>query len=155
MATRSKMLKDTRIHLLKRTVMIVDDEAEFREEARTVLGGQGFELICLESANHALRYMQNQAWNWYPWLLITDLVMDGMGGYQLMRRVTEIYPNRTVPMIVVSKLGSPDDISEAEQAGASVYLRKPLNGEELMAAIKQATGKKEKNLEIKFVDKEI
>jgi CheY-like chemotaxis protein len=61
-----------------------------------------------------------------PKMVITDLVMPGMGGYQLIRRLCEMYPRRNVPVIVVSKLNSPDDIVEAELAGASVYCAKPL-----------------------------
>lgn len=151
-----RSLKDTRIHLLKPgSVLIVDDDPDFRSEIRDILTKDGYEAVCLESANHAIRYMQGQPWNWYPWLLITDLVMDGMGGYQLMRRVSEIYPNRTIPMLVTSRLGSPDDIVEAEQAGASAYLRKPIKYDELRTAISHATEKKKKSIQLKMEHKDI
>lgn len=153
---RFRTLKDTRTYLLKPgTIIVVDDDPEFRADVRELLTAEGYETICLESGNHALRYMQSRPWNWYPWLLITDLVMDGMGGYQLMRRVSELYPGRTIPMVVVSRLGTSDDVTEAEQAGASVYLRKPLQGEELLASIKKATSKKQKSLQIKMEHSDI
>lgn len=154
MSTKSS--KDTKIHILRPgAILVVDDDPNFRLEIRDLLNDQGFKAICLESANHALRYMQGQPWNWYPWLLITDLVMDGMGGYQLMRRVTELYPNRTIPMIVTSRLGTADDIVEAEQAGASAYIRKPLKTDELLSAINKATTKKQEQIQLKMDHKDI
>jgi len=156
MRHRSSLTKDTRTFLLRPgTILVVDDDIEFRAQIRTLLEGEGYDAVCLESANHALRYMQAQPWNWYPWLLITDLVMDGMGGYQLMRRISEFYPNRTIPMVVISRLGTSDDMNEAEQAGATAFLRKPFDPKALVAAIKKATANKQKRLELKIEDREL
>ena len=65
----------------------MDDDPIFRNESKTLLEEEGYEVVALDSGTHAIRYMQNQAWSWYPWLVITDLVMDGMGGHQLLRRI--------------------------------------------------------------------
>lgn len=156
MATgNSRARRDTTIHLLRPgTILLVDDDKEWRTQIKAALEAEGLEVAGLESANHALRYIQIRPWNWYPWLVITDLVMDGMGGYQLMRRITELYPKREIPMLVVSKLGSAEDMAEAELAGASIYLRKPVTPEALIEAIKKVTDKKnKKTLQLTTIEK--
>ena len=140
--TFSKVMKDTKIHMIKPgTIMLIDDDAVFRNDLREIMEDEDYKVVGLDSANHALRYLQSQSWNWYPWLVITDLVMDGMGGYQLMRRLIELFPNKNIPMIVVSRLGSAEDMIEAEMAGASAYLKKPIEPQKLLATIKRVTTK--------------
>ena len=137
--------KESQTHILKPgVVMLVDDDPMFRNEMREVLEEEGFDVIALDSANHALRHIQSRPWNWYPWLLITDLVMDGMGGYNLMRRMTELYPNKQIPMIVASRLGAAEDVIEAEMAGASAYLTKPIEPQKMLDTIKRVTSQKPK-----------
>jgi CheY-like chemotaxis protein len=152
----SKSLRDTKIHMLKPgTILLVDDDQPFRTEIKEILQEENYDAVALESANHAIRYVQAQPWTWYPWLVITDLVMDGMGGYQLMRRMHELYPNKDIPMIVVSRLGSAEDVNEAEMAGATAYLRKPISPEKLLDTIKKVTSKKKDPTQLKTTSKEI
>jgi DNA-binding response OmpR family regulator len=149
-------LKSTQLHLLKPgTILVIDDDPAFRNEMRDILEDENYEVQCLESANHALRYIQAQAWSWYPWLIITDLVMDGMGGYQLMRRLNEIYANKNIPIVVVSRLGSAEDKIEAEIAGAAAYLKKPVEPKKLIDTIKKVTTKTQKQIEITTSSKQI
>ena len=93
-----------------RPVVLVEDDPTYRERLAALMEELGLEVVQLESGAHALRYMEMQNWAWYPSMLVTDLVMDGMGGYQLMRLVQERYPRRNIPLIVVSQLGSSEDI---------------------------------------------
>jgi CheY-like chemotaxis protein len=143
MTMARNLLKDTRIHLLAPgEIILVDDDPEVRAALRTLLNDNNYKVVCLESAEHAMRYVQSQRLNWYPWLVITDLVMDGMGGYQLLRRIQELYPKRKIPMVVISKLGTADDMAEAEEAGAAAFLKKPLDEDKLLQTIKKVTNKK-------------
>ena len=116
-------------------VLIVDDDEQFRDEFKALLQELGAEVFTQESGSHAVRFMTNQPWTWRPGMIFTDLVMDGMGGYQLIRRVQEIYPNRNIPVIVVSKLDAGVDLGEAEIAGAAGYLTKPVAEQELRTMI--------------------
>ena len=123
------------------TVIVVDDDPMFREELVTMLEEEGYEVQSFESGAHAVRYMQDRPWSWVPKLLITDIVMEGVGGYQLIRRMGELYPGKNVPIIVVSRLYSADYVYEAEVAGASSYLQKPVQPQKLMQAIAKAQSK--------------
>ncbi|MCB0324300.1 MAG: response regulator [Bdellovibrionales bacterium] len=108
-------------------VVVVDDDEEFRMKFTRMLEGMGLSVIQQDSGSHCVRFLQNQPWNWYPSIVFTDIVMDGMGGYQLMRRIQELYPRRSIPIIVVSKLDAGVDVGEAEVAGAAAYITKPVD----------------------------
>jgi CheY-like chemotaxis protein len=97
--------------------------------------------------------MQNQPWNWYPALVFTDLVMGGLGGYQFIRRLAELYPKREIPVIVTSKLNSGLDVAEAEIAGADAYLIKPINAETVIETIRQVMNKKQRKMILKDAQK--
>jgi CheY-like chemotaxis protein len=141
--------KDTSIHLLKPgMVVLVDGNIDERTATKKILVDSGLEVEAFESANSAVRYMQAQAWTWYPWLVITELVIPGMGGFQLMRRVRELYSNKDIPMIVLTHLRSPEDMIEADLAGASSYLVKPYTKDKLFEIIKKVTTKKKETIEI-------
>jgi CheY-like chemotaxis protein len=116
-------------------VLVVDDDLAFREEIDAMLREVGIEPILLESGAHCIRFLQNQPWNWCPALVLTDIVMDGMGGYLLMRRIHEHYPNKNIPVIAVSRLNAAVDVGEAEVAGAAAYLTKPVDRDRLVETL--------------------
>lgn len=120
---------------VKGPVLIVDDDEAFRRELEEKLREFGLEAIPLDSGSHCIKYVQNQRWNWSPSLVLTDIVMDGMGGYQLMRLIQQQYPNKDIPIIVISRLTAVLDIAEAETAGAAAYIKKPLKIEALREAL--------------------
>lgn len=124
------------------TVVVIDDDSDFRESISSQLKSCGYQVESFESGSHAFRFMQSKPWSWAPRLVLTDIVMDGMGGFQVMKRVEELYPRRSIPCVVVSNLSSADYKYEAEAAGASAYLAKPIKTEELIQTIDSLLVKK-------------
>lgn len=135
LASAEEMLKAISFSGKGHQALVVDDDPEFRANTQKVLEDNGFVVHCLESGHHVMRFIQNQPWSWAPSLLITDIVMDGMGGYLLMKQFQELYPNRDIPMIVVSRLMAAVDLGEAEVAGASAYFCKPVDPDKLLKTI--------------------
>lgn len=127
-------------------IMIIDDDDAFREDLKRMLENNRIEVISQSSAAHALRFIMNQSWNWYPAIVITDIVMDGMGGYQLIRRIQELYPNRNIPIIVISRLEASADVNEAEVAGAAAYLIKPVEEKLLLETIRKVLAREKKGM---------
>ena len=105
-------------------VVVVDDELEARTKISNFFKERNCDVTDFESATHTLRQMEGNTWCWIPSLVVTDIAMDGIGGYQLIRRIYELYPNKNVIVIVVSKHFSSDYVYEAEVAGASKFLKK-------------------------------
>ncbi len=118
-------------------IILIEDDPLARSEIESILEDEDIHVASFESGNHAIRHMQSRPWSWTPKLIITDLVMDGLGGYQVMRRIAELYPNKNIPIIVVSRLYSADYVYEAEVAGASLFLQKPLVPQKLVQAVKK------------------
>ncbi len=127
-------------------ILAVDDDEAYRKELKGILDRNNLPNVFLESATHALRFLQNQPWNWKPGLIITDIVMDGMGGYQLMRRIQDLYPNRNIPILVISRLSGGLDVGEAEVAGASAYLTKPLDEKRLLNVLERISTNDKKGM---------
>lgn len=127
-------------------VLIIDDDESYRNQLKTILDKHGITYVLQESGAHALRFIQNQAWNWKPSIIITDIVMDGMGGYQLIRRLQEIYNNKNIPIVVVSKLNAGIDVGEAEIAGAAAYLTKPFKEEGLLRLLSKVSDKEKRRM---------
>ena len=126
------------------TLVVIDDDSDFREGLCETLRGHGFTVESFESGLHAFRYMEAKPWSWAPRLVVTDIVMDGMGGYQVMQRIEQLYPRREIPCVVVSRLSTADYKFEAEAAGASAYLAKPVDSSELIETIYSLLTKKSK-----------
>jgi two-component system, OmpR family, response regulator PfeR len=133
------------------TVLVIDDDLSFRSILKDYFDKRDIKVSLSESGNHAIKFIQNQPWNWRPWLVVTDIVMDGMGGYQFIRRFQEIYRG-TVPIVVISRLGAAEDIAEAEIAGASAYLRKPLRKDNLDALIQRIFNEPNRSKHVFFHD---
>lgn len=132
--------------LVEGVAVIVDDDENARREIKDILEKHGIAAVTQESASHAVRYLQNQPWNWRPGIIITDLVMDGMGGYQFIRRVLELYPKSQIPIVVISKLDAGVDVGEAEIAGANGYITKPVDENRLIKILEKINTKEGKGM---------
>ena len=125
-------------------VVIVDDEEEARAHIVNVLADNAQKFIELESGPQLLRYMDQQPWNWIPDIAFIDLVMPGMSGYDVIRRLRERFGQRHIPLIVVTKMGTGEDIMEAQVAGADAFVKKPATPEKILKALQACRDRKAK-----------
>ncbi len=124
-------------------ILVVDDDEQFLTDTKALLTEAGFKNVHgADSASHAEQFISRQSWSWCPSLIITDIVMPGMGGYQFIRRVSEIYPDKEIPIIVISVLSSQEDISEVQAAGANAFIPKNIYKEHLLDTIQRLKDKK-------------
>ena len=125
-------------------ILHIDDDAIFRAQLKELLEERGLRVIPLDGGAHAIRFLQTQPWNWYPWVIITDIILAGIGGYQMMQRIQEYYPKRHIPTIVITNLTNAADVNEAEIAGASAYLSKSSPTEDIIYAIERVGARQAK-----------
>lgn len=111
-------------------ILFVEEDDNYRAELTEYLLSLDLKITPLASETHALKYMQNQPWSWFPTAIICDIVMVGMGGYEFLRRITETYPKRNILKILHSKLNSGTDIIEGEIAGADGFIIKPISSKD-------------------------
>ena len=100
-------------------VLVADDEAIVRQSLRDWLGDVGHQVLTAENGTQALEIIQKEQ----PAVLITDLVMPGMDGIELMKRAKEIAPG--IEVIIITAYGSIPTAIDAIREGAYDYIEKP------------------------------
>ncbi len=108
-------------------VLVVDDDPLLREYMRVNLELAGYSVREAENGEHALTAIEDQA----PDLVLLDVVMPGVDGWQLLRQLEERHGS--IPVIMFS---GEADAREATDRGASAFVGKPFDPEELLARAK-------------------
>jgi len=115
-------------------ILLVDDEQGILNTLAILLKSEGFEVTPSLGAEKALQILQEQEKEFD--LMISDIRMAPMNGMELLRIVHDTYPNMAV--IMLTAYGQVDSAIEADQLGASAYVKKPFRTEELLMAIEKA-----------------
>lgn len=122
----------TNKNLQGKDIVVVEDDESFRSFLEDTLKNEGCKVRSFENPVQALKELSERSWNWTPWLVITDIVMPQLSGYQFMNRLKDLFKNRPLAILVISRLGGADDQSDAELAGATKYLRKPVKDAQMI-----------------------
>lgn len=112
-------------------VMIVDDTPENLKLAKTMLGDKGFDILAFPSGILALRAAERIP----PDLLLLDITMPEMDGYEVCQRFKANPKLRDVPIIFLTALNETEDKVNAFQAGAVDFITKPFQLEEVYARV--------------------
>jgi two-component system, OmpR family, KDP operon response regulator KdpE len=110
-------------------VLVVDDEAQITRVLRAALSAQGYDVRAANDPEEALLLFEE----WSPDLIVTDLMMPGMSGVELCRRVRS---KAATPIIVLSVRDQERSKVEALDAGADDYVTKPFSIQELLARVR-------------------
>jgi DNA-binding NtrC family response regulator len=102
-------------------VLVIDDEQASREAVADLLRLWGHEAVTADGAPAALRQLEEAV----PSVVVTDLVMPGQGGLELLRRIRAEHPD--VPVIVLTGRGTVDGAVEALREGAFHFIQKPVD----------------------------
>jgi two-component system response regulator HydG len=116
-------------------VLVIDDEEGHAEAMAETLSSIGLEVDRASSGTEGLRKIAEED----PDIVVTDLVMNDMGGMEILRAAKAGRPDREV--IVVSGRGGIESAVEAMKAGAATYLRKPLRVEEVREVVRKVVEK--------------
>jgi len=106
-------------------LLIVDDERSIREACREVAMSLGFAAYAADSAEHAFRMVETQAFD----AVLLDLRLPGAGGLEALRRIRERRPDAIV--VVVTGYGTVQSAVQAMKNGAYDYVTKPFSADEL------------------------
>ena len=110
-------------------ILVVDDEAPIRRSLKVNLETRGYMVDTAETGEKAMVALENRR----PDLLILDLLMPGMGGIDVVRKLRAV---STIPIIVLSAIGEEAQKVQALELGADDYMTKPFGMEELFARIR-------------------
>jgi CheY-like chemotaxis protein len=118
--------------------LIVDDEADALELIQRVLENQGALVTTVRSGDAALRLLESST----PDVLISDIGMPSMDGYQFMRRMRAAESKeRRIPSLALTAFARPDDRKNAILAGYQAHLAKPFDMAELAIVVAGLVGR--------------
>ncbi len=112
-------------------ILVVDDTAENLRLLANMLGDRGFEVRPVTSGRQALQVAERSA----PDLVLLDITMPGMDGYEVCRRLKEHQTLREVPVIFLTALTDTADKLKAFAAGGVDYISKPFQIDEVLARV--------------------
>ncbi|MEB3268879.1 MAG: response regulator [Leptolyngbya sp.] len=113
-------------------ILVVDDNPDLRAYVSHVLQHQGYAVRTARDGVAALDMIQHQL----PDLILTDLMMPGMSGLELIQRLREDDRLRSVPIILLTAKVDDESRIEGVEQGADAYLGKPFNDRELLAEVR-------------------
>jgi excisionase family DNA binding protein len=112
-------------------VLVVDDDARIREYMRVNLEMEGYTVREAGSGDEALQALEDQA----PDLVLLDVVMPGVDGWQMLQRMQERHGS--IPVIMFSGQVDERSASDAEERGARGFVGKPFDPQQLIERAKQ------------------
>ncbi|MFB6355467.1 MAG: sigma-54-dependent transcriptional regulator [bacterium] len=130
-------------------ILVVDDEAPFREDIAEILQEEGYECSTAESGEEAVELVQDSP----PDAVLCDIVMPGMSGIDALRRFQEVCPETGVFMVTAYE--NLDTAVEAFREGAYDYLTKPVNPDVVIEKIERFLGHRQLANEVHRLRREI
>ena len=110
-------------------ILIVDDDSEIREVVRILLTGENFQVAEAAGGREALEYLEDHEVD----LVILDVMMEDMSGYQVCLRLREKW---NVPVLFLTAKSQESDLTLGYSSGGDDYLVKPFSYPELLARVK-------------------
>lgn len=120
----------------RKKVLIVDDESSMVSVLQRHVSNAGYDVEVASNGHEALEKIQKTV----PDLVLLDLMMPGMNGFETCRRIRAGETTKKLPVIIVTALRSDTDSADAAACGANEFIVKPIDGEHLRKRLRQHLG---------------
>ncbi|MDH5445075.1 MAG: EAL domain-containing protein [Gammaproteobacteria bacterium] len=125
---------DTSKTILHNTIMVVDDDSVTRMTLCKMLQGEKYNVIEATSGETALEQLEKQK----PDLILMDVLMPGINGFEACQRIRDKYTYNEVPVIMLTGLNDVSSVDDAFDAGANDFITKPINWPLLIKRVRYA-----------------
>ena len=112
-------------------VLIAEDEPDIRELVKLTLAFHGFEVVAAEDGQRAVELAQEGDFA----LILMDVLMPRMTGYEACREIKKMERYRETPVVFLSAKGQESEVKEGLSAGATAYMLKPFDADELIETL--------------------
>ncbi|MBT8342992.1 MAG: response regulator transcription factor [Desulfatitalea sp.] len=116
----------------KESILVVDDEEDILELVRFHLGREGYDVLCAETGEDAWRIVKEMPID----LLLLDLMLPGIDGLELTRRLKNDPKTAKIPVLMLSAKGEEVDVVTGLEMGADDYVTKPFSPRVLLARVR-------------------
>ena len=123
---------------MTRRILVVEDQPDNRRIMRDLLASVGYEMIEAIDGEAGVRLADEQR----PELILMDIQLPGLDGYEATRRIKAEPELRAIPIIVVTSYALSGDDAKARAAGADDYVAKPFSPRQLLAMIRKHLGRR-------------
>jgi len=124
--------------MAKPKILVVDDEEDILELLRFNLTKEGIAVVCAASGEEALKFARQER----PNLMLLDLLLPGMDGLEVARRLKSDPSTQEIPVIMVTAKGEEADIVAGLEVGAEDYITKPFSPKVLIARVRAVLRRK-------------
>ena len=118
-----------------RQVVVVDDEELMRTLLSDFFSSQGYRVRCYSTGAAALKSLQEDS---IPAAVVADIRMIPMSGMDLLKKVKKDFPS--LPVVLFTSAGNPEERDEALRSGASDYFTKPFALSDLRSVVERVSG---------------
>lgn len=122
--------------MTQKTVLIIEDEEDAADMFAEMMRVSGYRVLKTSSSTPALTMMAAEK----PDVVILDIMMPEISGLDILRQMRKDPALVNIPVVLVSAKSMPADIKHGMEAGASMYLTKPVGFTELKEAIERVLG---------------
>jgi len=126
-------MNEIKNRLSKVDILIVEDSLTQAEQLRYLLEKHLYSVVLAKNGKHALEILETIT----PKIIITDIVMPEMDGYELCRKVKDQERRPEIPVILLTSFANPEDILKGLECGADNFITKPYSEEYLLSHIER------------------
>ena len=118
---------------LAKKILAVDDEKHIVRLVQVNLERAGYEVVTASDGVEALEQVKNEL----PDMIVCDVMMPRMDGFEVLRRLKADQSTREIPVIMLTAKAQDADVFKGWQSGVDAYLTKPFNPMELLAFVRR------------------
>ena len=116
----------------RKKILLVDDSATTLMMEQMVLRAQPYNIVTAKNGREAIERAAAER----PDLILLDVVMPEMNGFEACRRIRQHPSTKTTPIIMVTTRGEEQSVETGFESGCNDYITKPINGAELLTKVR-------------------
>ncbi len=124
--------------MAREKILVVDDEEDILELVRFNLDREGFKVVCSATGEDALIKARRESFD----LIILDLMLPGIDGLEVTRKLKDDSDTRVVPIVMLTAKGEEPDVVTGLELGADDYITKPFSPRILVARVRAVLRRK-------------